>query len=134
MTMMKRKSENRPTPDSTNRSIRGCWSSAVRYRAEREPDAKIGDEKNQAATGEISPVTAADTLRYGTQSGWRSLPLRLLDMKKLRYRHTFRPSGYPSTVALGLLKSNISSQMRYRLEMGSIASQSAGFQPVGKPE
>ena len=84
----------------------------MRYRTEREPDAKIGAEKNQGA-GEISPVTAADTLRYGTQSGWRSLPLRLLDMKKLRYRHTFRLSGYPSTVALGLLKSNISSQMRY---------------------
>ena len=133
MTMMKRKSGNRPTPDSTNRSIRGRWSSAVRYRAERKPDAKIGDEKNQAP-GEVPPLTATDALRYRAQSGWRILPLRLLDMKKLRYRHIFRPSGYPSTVALGLLKSNISSQMRYRLEMGSIASQSAGFQPVGKPE
>ena len=133
MTMMKRKSGNRPTPDSTNRSIRKRWSSAVRYRAERKPDAKIGGEKNQGPS-EIPPVTATDTLRYGTPSGLRSLPLRLPDMKKLRYRHTFRPSGYPSTVALGLLKSNISSQMRYRLEMGSIASQSAGFQPVGKPE
>ena len=132
MTMMKRKSANRSIPDSTNRSIRGRWSSAVRYRAERKPDAKIGAEKNQAP-GKISAVTAAGTLRYGAQSGWRSQSLRLLDMKKLRYRHTFRPSGYPSTVALGLLKSNISPQMRYRLEMGSIASQSAGFQPVGKP-
>ena len=131
MTMTKRKSGNRPTPDSTNRSIRKRWSSTVRYRAERKPDAKIGGEKNQAP-GEIPPVTATDTLRYGTPSGLRSLPLRLPDMKKLRYRHTFRPSGYPSTVALGLLKNNISSQMRYRPGMGSIASQSAGFQPVRK--
>ena len=109
------------------------WSSAVRYRAERKPDAEIRAEKNQAP-GKISPGTAADTLRYGTQGGWRNRPLRLLDMKKLRYRHTFRPSGYPSTVALGLLKSNISPQMRYRPGMSAIASQSAGFQPVGKPE